>query len=349
MQKEIEISGRKIGKNHPVFVVAELSANHCQDLEIAKKTISAMKRSGAGAVKLQTYTPDTLTINSDKEYFKLKTGPWAGMHLYDLYQKAFLPWEWHQELFEFARREGLVCFSTAYDKTAVDFLEKFNTPMHKIASFEITDIPLIEYMARKGKPMMISTGIATAQDIALALDACKRAGNEQIILLKCVSEYPTPAEEVNLRIIPDMEVRFNTLVGLSDHTQGISVPVAAVALGAVVVEKHFILDKSLNSPDKVFSLEPQEFKTMVEAIREVEKSLGSVSYELTEKQKKSRKLARSLFVVRDVKKGEVFTEENVKSIRPGHGLHPRHLKEILGRRAKIVIEAGTPLTWEMIE
>ncbi len=349
MQKEIKIAERKIGKNHPVFIVAELSANHCQDLEIAKKTISAMKKSGADAVKLQTYTPDILTINSNKEYFKIKTGSWAGMYLYDLYKKAFLPWEWHQELFEFARKEGLVCFSTAYDKTAVDFLEKLGTPIHKIASFEITDVPLIEYMASKGKPMMISTGIATAQDITLALDACKKAGNEQIILLKCVSEYPTPAEEVNLRTIPDMEVRFNTLVGLSDHTQGISVPVAAVALGAVVVEKHFILDRSLNSPDKTFSLEPQEFKAMVKAIREAEKSLGTVTYELTERQKKSRELARSLFAVKDVKKGEAFTEENVKSIRPGHGLHPRHLREVIGRRAKIDIEAGTPLTWEMIE
>lgn len=350
MKVELKIGDRIIGEGHPVFIVAELSANHLQKLDLAKETIKAMKKAGADAVKLQTYTPDTLTINSKKDYFKIKQGTsWDGHYLYDLYKQAYMPWEWHEELFDLARKLNLICFSTPYERTAVDFLKKFNVPAYKIASFEVTDIPFIEYVASQGKPVMISTGIATLSDIEEALTACRRVGNDQVILLKCVSEYPTPLENVNLLTISDMRKRFGVLVGLSDHTRGISVPVASVALGAVLIEKHFILDRTIGGPDSAFSLEPREFSEMVKAVREVEKALGKPTYELTEKQKKSRQLARSLFVVRDVKKGEVFTEENVRSIRPNYGLPPKYLKEILGRRAKFDIEAGTPLSWEMIE
>jgi len=346
----IEIGGRRIGEGEPVFVVAELSANHLQDLDLALKTIEAIKESGADAVKLQTYTPDTITLNVKNEHFMIKEGTlWDGQYLYDLYKKAYTPWEWHEKLFNFARELGLVCFSSPFDKTAVDFLEGLGTPAYKVASFEIVDIPLIEYIASKGKPIIISTGIATLSDIEEAIKACKRAGNEQIILLKCVSEYPTPYEDANLRTIPNMRETFGVSVGLSDHTLGIAVPIASVALGAVMVEKHFILDRSLGGPDSAFSLEPEEFKAMVSAIRQVEKALGKVSYELTERQKAMRKFSRSLFVAKDMKAGEVFTEENVRSVRPGVGLHPKYLRDILGRRARFDIKAGTPLSWELVE
>ncbi len=346
----IEIGGRRIGEGEPVFVVAELSANHLQDLDLALKTIEAIKESGADAVKLQTYTPDTITLNVKNEHFMIKEGTlWDGQYLYDLYKKAYTPWEWHEKLFSFARELGLVCFSSPFDKTAVDFLEGLGVPAYKIASFEIVDIPLIEYIASKGKPIIISTGIATLSDIEEAIKACKRAGNEQIILLKCVSEYPTPYEDANLRTIPNMRETFGVPVGLSDHTLGIAVPIASVALGAVMVEKHFILDRNLGGPDSAFSLEPEEFKAMVSAIRQVEKALGKVSYELTERQKAMRKFSRSLFVAKDMKAGEVFTEENVRSVRPGVGLHPKYLRDILGKRARFDIKAGTPLSWELVE
>ncbi len=346
----IEIGGKRIGEGEPVFVVAELSANHLQDLDLALKTIEAIKESGADAVKLQTYTPDTITLNVKNEHFMIKEGTlWDGQYLYDLYKKAYTPWEWHEKLFNFAKELGLVCFSSPFDKTAVDFLEELGTPAYKVASFEIVDIPLIEYIASKGKPIIISTGIATLSDIEEAIEACKRAGNEQIILLKCVSEYPTPYEDANLRTIPNMRETFGVPVGLSDHTLGIAVPIASVALGAVMVEKHFILDRNLGGPDSAFSLEPKEFKAMVSAIRQVEKALGKVSYELTERQKAMRKFSRSLFVAKDIKAGETFTEENVRSVRPAVGLHPKYLKDILGRRARFDIKAGTPLSWELVE
>ncbi|WP_032496677.1 pseudaminic acid synthase [Hydrogenivirga sp. 128-5-R1-1] len=333
-----------------IFIVAELSANHAQDLNLAKETIYAMREAGADAVKVQTYRPDTVTIDSDKDYFLIKQGTlWDGQSFYKLYENAYMPWEWHHELKELAEKLGLVFFSTPFDKSAVDFLEDLNVPIYKIASFEITDIPLIEYVASKGKPVIISTGIATLSDIEEAVNACRRMGNDQIVLLKCVSAYPAPLEDVNLRTIPNMAETFGCPVGLSDHTLGISVPIAAVALGAKVIEKHFILSKDIDSPDREFSLTPEEFKEMVQAIRDVEKALGKVSYELTEKMKRGREFARSLFVVKDVKKGEVFTEENVRSIRPGYGLHPKHLKDILGRRARKDIEKGTPLSWDLIE
>jgi len=346
---KININSRTIGDNNPVLIVAELSANHNQSFKIAVDTIKAMKKAGADAVKLQTYTPDTMTIDCDNKYFKIKQGTiWDGMTFYQLYKEAYTPWEWQPELKKIAEDLGLLCFSSPFDKTAVDFLDKMNVPCYKIASFEITDIPLIEYVASKGKPIIISLGIAQLDDIKEAINACKRVGNNEIILLKCTSAYPAPYEEINLRTIPDMAKRFECLVGLSDHTLGISVPIAAVALGAKVIEKHFILNRNLGGPDATFSLEPEEFKQMVKSIREVERSIGKVSYKLTEKTKKSRYFARSLFAVEDIKKGEEFTINNTKSIRPGYGLHPKYLKNILGKKAKTNIRRGTPLSFKLM-
>lgn len=335
-------------KKHHCFILAELSANHNGSLENALETIRAAKRAGADAIKLQTYTPDTITIDCDKEDFKIKGSIWDGKKLYDLYKEAYTPWEWHKELFAEARKVGLICFSSPFDKTAVDFLEDLDAPAYKIASLEITDIPLIEYVASKGKPVIISTGIAGLDDIELALDACKRMGNEQIILLKCTSSYPAPIEEANLSMIPDMAKRFGVLTGLSDHTPGISVPVAATVLGARVIEKHFILDHSIGGPDASFSLDEQEFTAMVKAVREAEASIGKVDYTLTDKMKKSREFSRSLYVVKDIKAGELITEENVRSIRPGFGLHPKFLPEILGKKAAQSLLKGTPFKIEFV-
>ena len=333
-----------------VFIIAELSANHQQNFDIAVESIKAIKECGADAVKLQTYTPDTITINCDNEYFQIKQGTiWDGTTLYQLYQKAYTPWEWQPKLKKTAEELGLICFSTPFDKTAVDFLEEMNVPAYKIASFEIVDIPLIEYAASKGKPIIISTGIATEEEIKEAVDACKRMNNDQIALLKCTSEYPAPIEDANLNTIPLLKEKFNTVVGLSDHTLGTVVPVAAVALGARIIEKHFILDKKLGGPDASFSLEPHEFKKMVDEIRQVEKALGKSSFELNDKIKKSRTFARSLFAVKDIRAGELLTEENIKSIRPSYGLPPKYFKIILGKRAKKDIKKGTPLNWDLIE
>jgi len=346
----ITIGNRKIGKDYPVFIIAELSANHNQKFNLAVKTIKAMKEAGADAVKLQTYTPDTITIDCDNKYFKIKQGTiWDGKTLYNLYKEAYTPWEWQPKLKKIAEDLGLICFSTPFDKTAVDFLEEMDVPCYKIASYEITDVPLIEYISSKGKPVIISTGIATLNDIKEAINACRRMGNNKIILLKCTSIYPAPYEEINLRTIPDMAKRFKCLVGLSDHTLGVSVPIAAVTFGAKIIEKHFIIDKKLGGPDAVFSIEPEDFKQMVKSVREVEKALGEVSYKLTEKIKKSRESSKSLFVVKNVKKGEILTEDNIKSIRPGYGLHPRYIKNILGKKAKIDIKKGTPLSTRLIE
>ena len=348
--KTIEIGSRKIGDKHPAFIIAEISGNHLQDFELAKKTIQAAHEAGVDAVKLQTYTPDTITIDCDNEYFQITQGTiWDGITLYQLYEKAFTPWEWQPQLKKYAEDLGLICFSSPFDITAVDFLETLDVQAYKVASFEITDIPLIEYIATKNKPMIISTGIATPDDIEDAIKACRKSGNDDTILLKCTSAYPTPLNEVNLRTMPDMAIKFDTLVGLSDHTLSISVPIAAIALGACCVEKHLILDRSLGGPDAAFSLEPLEFKKMVEAIRDVEEALGEVNYSLTEHAKKSREHSRSLFVTEDMKKGEVFSSKNVRSIRPGHGLPPKHLKEVIGKKAKMDIERGTPLKWELIE
>jgi pseudaminic acid synthase len=332
-----------------VFVIAELSANHKQDFNIALKTIDAIKNSGADAVKLQTFKPENLTLDSEKEYFQIKQGTlWDGNTLYKLYKEVYTPWEWHKDLIEYANKIGLICFSSPFDFTAVDFLETLNVPAYKVASFEIQDIPLIEYMASKGKPMIISTGIAELDDIELAVKTCRTSGNNQIALLKCTSAYPAPVEEANLRTIPDMANRFGVVTGLSDHSLGISLPIAAVTLGAKIVEKHFILDKNIGGPDAAFSLEPKEFKEMVKAIREIEAANGNVTYELSDKIKSSKVFGRSLFVVKDIKAGEIFTEENIRSIRPGFGLHPKYYNEIIGKKASKDIERGEPLDWEMV-
>ena len=317
-----------------VFIIAELSANHNGSLETAIETIRAAKRAGANAIKFQTYTADTLTINSHKEDFIINNGSiWDGKNFYELYQQAYTPWEWHPILFEIATQEGLICFSSPFDFTAVDFLETLKVPAYKIASFEITDIPLISYTASKGKPIILSTGIATQEDIELALDTIRKQGNEQIILLKCTSSYPAPLEEANLIMIQDFQQKFGVLSGLSDHTLGITAPVVATCLGAKVIEKHFILDRSIGGPDASFSLDEQEFMQMVQAVRAAEKSLGEVNYQLTKKQQKGRDFSRSLYVVKDLKQGEQFSSENIRSIRPGFGLHPKFYDQMLGQKA----------------
>ena len=346
---EFAIRDKRIGDDCPVFIVAELSANHNQKFDLAVEHIKKAKEAGADAIKLQTYTPDTITIDCRNEYFAIKQDTlWDGKTLYELYQEAYTPWEWQPKLKKIAEEEGLILFSTPFDKTAVDFLEDMNVALYKVASFEINDIPLIEYIASKGKPIILSTGIATLSDIELAVATCRKAGNHQLALLKCSSAYPTPIIEVNLRTIPNLAETFNTIVGISDYTLGISVPVAAVALGAKIIEKHFIINRTLGGPDSAFSLEFEEFKEMVQTIREVEQALGKVTYELTEKQKKSKTFSRSLFVVEDIKKGEIITEQNVRSIRPFYGLAPVYLKDILGKTVKQDIVKGTPVTWDMI-
>jgi len=327
-----------------VFIIAELSANHKGSLETALKTIKAAKRAGADAIKLQTYTADTMTIDSRKEDFVINSGTiWDGRNLYELYEEAYTPWEWHEQLFQAAHEEGLICFSSPFDKTAVDFLEDLNTPAYKIASFEITDIPLIEYAASKGRPMIFSTGIADEQDIQLALETCRKAGNHDIALLKCTSSYPAPIAEANMAMIPDFKNRFGVIPGLSDHTLGSTVPIVATTLGAKIIEKHFILDKSIGGPDASFSMDEQEFTAMVKAVREAEKAIGKVSYELTEKQKKGRDFSRSLYVVKDIKKGETITEEHVRSIRPGYGMHPKELNNVIGETAVRKLNKGDRL------
>jgi pseudaminic acid synthase len=330
----MQIGNYKIDKMSPVFIIAELSANHNGSLDTAIETIRAAKRAGADAIKLQTYTADTITLNCDKEDFIIKGTIWEGKNLYQLYQEAYTPWEWHAPLFNAAKEEGLICFSSPFDKTAVDFLEGLNTPAYKIASFEITDIPLIEYVASKGKPVIISTGIATIEDIDLALNACYRMGNKQVALLKCTSSYPAPLEEANLVMVQDLANRFGVTTGLSDHTTGIIAPIVATSFGARIIEKHFILDRSIGGPDASFSLNEQEFSQMVKSVRETEVAIGQINYQLTKKQSEGRGFARSLYVVQDIKKGELITKENVKSIRPGFGLHPKFYSQILGVKAQ---------------
>jgi pseudaminic acid synthase len=333
-----------------VFIIAEMSANHGHDITIAKETIKAAKEAGADAFKLQTYTADTITINCDNKYFRLDQGTiWDGRTLYDLYKEAYTPWEWHEELMDYAKELDLICFSSPFDKTAVDLLENLNVPAYKVASFEITDIPLIQYIASKGKPIIISTGIATLGEIDEAVQACRGVGNEQIILLKCTSAYPAKIEDANLLTMQNLKETFNVEVGLSDHTLGVTVSIVSVALGAKVIEKHFILDKSIGGPDASFSLDKQEFKLLVDSVRDAEKALGSVDYELTVKKLKSREFSRSLFVVKDVKEGDVFTEDNVRSIRPGYGLKPKYIKSIIGKKAREDVAKGTPVSWEIVE
>lgn len=346
----INISDHTIDTKSPTFIIAELSANHGHDIKIAKDTIKAAKESGADAIKLQTYTADTITIDCNNDYFRIKSGTiWDGRTLHDLYKEAYTPWEWHEELMNYAKELNLICFSSPFDKTAVDFLENLNVPAFKVASFEITDIPLIEYIASKGKPVIISTGIATLGEIDDAVQACRRAGNEQIALLKCTSAYPAKIEDANLLTMQNLKETFNVEVGLSDHTLGVTVPITSVALGAKVIEKHFILDKSIGGPDASFSLDKQEFTQLVDSVRDAEKALGKVDYELTDKKLKSREFSRSLFVVKDLKAGDIFTEDNVRSIRPGYGLKPQHIKSVIGEKARQDIAKGTPVSWDIID
>ncbi len=350
MQKQIKIGNRYVGGNAPTFIVAEVSANHLQDFERAKAIIKAAADAGADAVKLQTYTADTITLDCDNDYFQITQGTiWDGTTLHKLYQEAFTPWEWQPELLKYANELGMECFSSPFDHTAVDFMEEMNMPAYKIASFEINDIPLIRKIAKLGKPMIFATGIAYLEDIERALQVCKEEGNEQVILLKCTSQYPSPYESMNLKVIPNMAEVFDCVTGLSDHSMGCTVAVASVALGAKMVEKHLTLSRADGGPDAEFSMEPAEFKQMVDEIRIVEKALGKVTYELTEQQVRSREDGRSLFVVKDVKEGEIFTEDNVRSIRPNFGLHTMYYEDILGKKAKKDISKGTPLAWNLIE
>ena len=324
-----------------VYIIAELSANHGGRIKIAKETIKSAKEIGADAIKLQTYTADTLTLDCNKEDFIIKGGTlWDNRKLYDLYQEAYLPWEWHKELFEYARSIGIDIFSSPFDKSAVDFLEQFNPSAYKIASFEITDYELIRYTASKGRPMIISTGIATIDEIQDAVDICRDQDNNDIILLKCTSAYPASLEEANLTMIPNLAETFNVVSGFSDHTLGSTAPIVAVTLGAKVIEKHLILDKSIGGADADFSMDKEEFAEMVKAVRDAEKLVGKVDYSMTERKKKSRQFSRSLYVAKDIKKGEVFTEENIRSVRPGYGMHPKYLKEVLGQRADKDYEFG---------
>lgn len=350
MNKNIKIKNFEINETSKTFIIGEISANHNGSFNNAVKLIHAAKDAGVDAVKLQTYTADTITIDCDNEYFQIKQGTlWDGRTLHDLYKEAYTPWEWQPELKKIAEKNGLICFSSPFDKTAVDYLEGMDVPAYKVASFEITDTSLITYMASKGKPMIIATGIAGISDIQSAIDACKKAGNDQIILLKCTSAYPAPLEEVNLKTIPNLRETFDVIAGLSDHTLGIEVPISAVTLGAKVIEKHITLSRADGGPDAAFSLEPHELKRMVQSIRNVEKAIGKVNYELTEKQMKSREFSRSLFVVKDIKAGETFTEENIRSIRPGFGLPPKYINDILGRTAHENLLKGTPMQWKYVK
>lgn len=335
-------------KFNSTFIIAELSANHNGSIEIAKETILAAKRSGADAIKLQTYTADTITLNVKSDDFLIKGTIWDGHYLYDLYKEAFTPWEWHKELFEVAKKESLVCFSSPFDKTAVDLLEELDCPIYKIASFEITDIPLIEYAASKGKPVIISTGIANEKDIELALEACQRMGNNQVTLLICTSAYPAKIEDANLVMIKDMAEKYGVTTGLSDHTLGSLVPTLSIAMGAKVIEKHFILDKKIGGPDASFSLDEKEFTEMVESVRNAEKAMGFIDYSLTPGKQKSRVFSRSLYVAEDIKKGEIITEQNVRSVRPGYGLHPKYYMEVLGKKVLMDLKKGEPLSLKFL-
>jgi pseudaminic acid synthase len=344
----MKIGNFTIDDKSPVFIIAELSANHNGSLDNALATIKAAKRAGADCIKLQTYTADTITLDSDKEDFVIKGTIWDGKKLHTLYQEAYTPWEWHEQIYRVAQEEGLICFSSPFDKTAVDLLESLNSPAYKIASFEITDIPLIEYVASKGKPVIISTGIARQDDIELALDACHRMGNYDVALLKCTSSYPAPIEEANMCMVKDLTEKYNVISGLSDHTMGSTVPVVATVFGAKIIEKHFIIDRAIGGPDASFSMNEEEFTAMVKAVREAEMAIGIVDYNLTEKQAKGRDFSRSLYIAEDIKKGELFTEKNLRSVRPGFGLHPKYYSQLLGKKATIDIEKGTPMQLDFV-
>lgn len=350
MNKEFKIGSRTISETSPTFIVAEISANHNQNYNRAVEIIHAAREAGADAVKLQTYTADTITIDCDDECFQINEGTiWDGTTLYKLYQEAYTPWEWQPKLMEEANRLGLECFSSPFDFTSVDFLEKMKVPAYKIASYEINDIPLIRKIAKLHKPMIFATGIAYPDDIERALSVCREEGNEDIILLKCVSSYPTPYEAVNLRVIPTLAKTYDCLVGISDHTMGSIVSAGAIPLGAKMVEKHMTLRRTDGGPDSAFSMEPEEFAKMVKEIRILEKALGSSEYVLTDTQKLEHEGSRSLFVVQDIQAGEILTSENIRSIRPGNGLHTMYYEEVLGKKAKQFLRKGTPLAWELME
>ena len=350
MNPYVEINRRRIGFGAPVYIVAEMSANHGRDFDRAVKILKAAKEAGADAIKLQTYTPDTMTLPVKNEFFQIGKGTiWEGRHLYDLYAEAYTPWEWHPKLKEIAAGLGLDFFSTPFDSSSVDFLEQLNVPAYKIASFELVDLPLLKRMAKTGKPIIMSTGMATLAEIDEAVSTLKEAGSREVALLKCTSAYPAPPAEMNIRAISHLSNAFGVPVGLSDHTLGIAVPVAAVALGACIVEKHFTLSREVPGPDSVFSLEPQEFKEMVWAIRMTEQALGEVSYEVTPQEAKNRIFRRSLFVVQDMRANEVLTKQNLRSIRPGHGLPPKYYHSLLGKRVKQDIRKGTPFSWDLLD
>lgn len=334
--------------NH-IFLVAEMSANHGGNYNMAVETIKAAKRAGADAIKLQTYTADTITLDCAKPDFIINEGSiWDGRTFYELYHKAYTPWEWHADLFKVAREEGLICFSSPFDRSAVDLLESMDAPMYKIASFEITDIPLIEYTASKMKPMIIATGISTLEDIQLAVDACRKVGNEDITLLKCTSAYPAPIEDANVCMINDLAKRFGVKAGLSDHTIGSLVPILSVAFGATMIEKHFILNKDVDSEDASFSMDEKEFKDMVDKVRLAERAIGEIDYTLTDKMRGTRTAARSLYVAENVNAGDIITEKNVRSVRPGYGLAPKYLPEILGKKFSKNAEKGDRMTWDLV-
>ncbi|GFH95307.1 pseudaminic acid synthase [Lachnospiraceae bacterium] len=349
MEKTIKIGDKRIGPDCPAFIVAEMSGNHNMDFDRAVEILKAAREAGADAVKIQTYTADTITLDCDAPCFQITQGTlWDGITLHRLYQTAYTPWEWQPRLKEIAEDMGLVLFSSPFDFSSVDFLEEMDVPAYKIASFEITDIPLIRKVARLGKPVILATGIARLADIELAVQTCREEGNHQVILLKCCSAYPTPYEDVNLRTIPHMAEAFDCLTGLSDHTMGTAVATGAVALGARMVEKHMTLRRSDGGPDAAFSMEPQEFREMVDNIRILEKALGKVSYDLSDKQVREREHSRSLFVARDMKAGEVFTPENLRSVRPADGLHTRYYEQLLGRRITRDAGLGTPMSWDLV-
>ncbi len=350
MNKYIDIANTRISEDSPVYVIAEMSGNHNMDYERAVKIVHAAKESGANAIKLQTYTADTITLDCDDPCFQITQGTlWDGRTLHKLYEEAYTPWEWQPELKKVANDLGLDFFSSPFDFSSVDFLEKLNVPAYKIASFEITDIPLIRKVARLGKPVIISTGIATLTDIELAVKTCRDEGNDNIVLLKCCSAYPTPYEDINLRTMVNLRDTFDCIVGLSDHTMGDTVAVASVAMGAKVVEKHMTLRRADGGVDSAFSMEPEEFKQMVDHIRIVEKAMGKVTYELTDKQKGEREHARSLFIAKDMKAGEILNPDNMRSVRPANGLHTKYYEELLGKRIARDVKLGTPLSWDLID
>lgn len=349
MSSSISINGRTVGDGSPAYIIAEMSANHAGSIERALEMIHVAKEAGADCVKIQTYTADTLTINCHNEYFNIENGTWQGENLYSLYQKAYTPWEWQERLRDEAAKVGIDFLSTPFDNTSVDFLEELGVGFYKIASFELVDIPLLEYIASKKKPIIMSTGMGTLEEIEEAVNAIYSVGNRQLAIMKCSSAYPARSEEMNLSTIIDMKKRFQIPVGLSDHSMGSFSAATAVAMGANIIEKHFCISRAIKNPDSSFSMEPDEFKAMVESVREVEKAMGKVSYGVSKQEESNARFRRSLFVVEDIKAGEALTPENIRSIRPAYGLKPKHYKEVLGKRAVRDLKRGTPLSFEDLE